>query len=237
MTAEIGRKQSRRKRCDHAVEIAGAGAERDQGEHVEIARLERLPAALEERPARPQHDRRRQRELNPVGQVLRDQSVPAGKMVAHLQHEDRRSQHRADPEAPRHVRKFGIGSAIGGRDFRFERHAADRAGAGAFLPDLRMHRAGIDRARRHRLGLALVGREIFFRIGGEFRPASRRTEIIGAALCSRGGAWRYADRPSSRRPDRSTPLSMRLAVIVSVMIVVLRASWSSVLRKIPLGGI
>ena len=53
----------------------------------------------------------------------------------------------ADPEAPRHVGEFGIGSALGGDDVRLERHAADRAGARAVLPDLRMHRAGVDRAR------------------------------------------------------------------------------------------
>ncbi len=69
---------------------------------------------------------------------------------AHLQREDRHRQHEADPEAPRHVGEFGIGAAIGGHQFGFERHAADRAGARPDLPDLRMHRAGVDRALRHR---------------------------------------------------------------------------------------
>ena len=53
---------------------------------------------------------------------------------------------------------------------------------GPCLPDLRMHRAGIDRALRHRLGLALFRREIFLRIGGEFRPAPGAAEIIGVAF-------------------------------------------------------
>ena len=39
---------------------------------------------------------------------------------------------------------FGAGSAAG--IVRLERHAADRAGARADLADLRMHRAGVDRA-------------------------------------------------------------------------------------------
>ena len=56
----------------------------------------------------------------------------------------------ADPEAPRHVGEFGIGTGIGGHGLGFERHAADRAGAWTDLADLRMHRAGIDRALRHR---------------------------------------------------------------------------------------
>ena len=38
---------------------------RDQREHVETAVDERRPAAHEERPAAPEHDRRRQRELDP----------------------------------------------------------------------------------------------------------------------------------------------------------------------------
>ena len=66
VAAERRRKHVRRERRDHAVDVGDAGAHRDQREHVEIARDQRLPAAHEERPARPQHDRRGERELNPV---------------------------------------------------------------------------------------------------------------------------------------------------------------------------
>ncbi len=66
MAAEGGRKQCRREGRDDAVEPGDAGAQRDQREHVEVARDERLPAALEERPAGPQHHRCRQRELDQV---------------------------------------------------------------------------------------------------------------------------------------------------------------------------
>ena len=52
----------------------------------------------------------------------------------------------------------GFGPAVGGGQLRLERHAADRAAAGSHLPDLRMHRAGIDRAFRDgRRGLRLLG--------------------------------------------------------------------------------
>ena len=61
--AERRREQPGRQRRDHAVAVRGADAERDQREHVQVAVHDRRPAADEERPAAPQHDRRRQREL------------------------------------------------------------------------------------------------------------------------------------------------------------------------------
>ena len=50
---------------------------------------------------------------------------------------------------------------------------------GPDLADLRMHRAGVDRAFDDRLRLALA--EIFLRVGGEFGAAAGRAEIIGVA--------------------------------------------------------
>ena len=49
-----------------------------------------------------------------------------------------------DPEAPPHVEIFGARPLVARDHLRLERHAADRAGAGALLPDLRMHGAGVD---------------------------------------------------------------------------------------------
>ena len=43
-------------------------AERNQREHVEIARQQRLPTANKERPAGPKHDRRAQQPLQPQAQ-------------------------------------------------------------------------------------------------------------------------------------------------------------------------
>ena len=98
----------------------------------------------------------------------------------------------------------GLGpvSAVG--ELRLQRHAADRAGAGADLPDLRVHRAGVDRAFRHRRGRLAVGRlEIFRGVGGELGAAAGRAEIIGLALMAVAVRRRRADRPSCRRPDRA----------------------------------
>ncbi len=68
-TAKPGREEARRQRRDDTEEISGAGAERDQAEHVEAAIDHRSPAAHEERRARPQHDRCRQRQLDPRGKI------------------------------------------------------------------------------------------------------------------------------------------------------------------------
>ena len=60
VAAEGGREDAGREGRDDAVDPGDAGAHGDQREHVEVARDERLPAAHEERPAGPQHDRRGQ---------------------------------------------------------------------------------------------------------------------------------------------------------------------------------
>ena len=62
---------------------------------------QRLPAAHEERPAGPQHDRGREHELNPVRQRRIDQTVAADEMAAHLQHD------RRERQAPRRSRSAG----------------------------------------------------------------------------------------------------------------------------------
>jgi hypothetical protein len=85
MPAKSRRENIGRDGADQAVGIGHAGAHRDQGEHVEIARRQRLPAAHEKRPAGPEHDRGGEYELNPVRQGLVDPAVTAGKMTAHFQ--------------------------------------------------------------------------------------------------------------------------------------------------------
>ena len=77
---------------------------------------------------------------------LVDPAVTADQVAAHLQDHRREREHQADPEAARHVGKFGIGRRIEAGDLGLQRHAADRAIAGTDLADLRMHRAGVDRA-------------------------------------------------------------------------------------------
>ena len=77
----------------------------------------------------------------------REQHMQTGQMPAHLQRDHRHGERERDPEAPRHVDEFGVRAFGRRRDLRLQRHAADRAAARADLADLRMHRAGVDRAR------------------------------------------------------------------------------------------
>ncbi len=179
--AERGGKDAGRDGCHHAVEPGHTGPHGNQGEHVEIAAHQRLPAAHEERPARPHHDGSRQRQLNPVGNRGAHQHVQVREMTSHLQNHHRNRQPEADPQAAGHVDEFGIGAAVACRVGRFQRHSADRAMAGADLADLRMHRAGVDRPRRRRRDGSLLG-EILCGLRREFAPAAGGAEVIGTLL-------------------------------------------------------
>ena len=199
MAAEGGREDSGRDRADDAVDIGHAGAHRDQREHVEIARDERLPAAHEERPAGPQHDGRGEGELDPVRQRRIDPAMAADEMAAHFEDDGRQREHEADPEAARHVGEFRIGRRIEARDLRLQRHAADRAASRADLADLRMHRAGVDRAFGYGGFRPAVFLEISDGVGGEFGAAAGRAEmeglaaIVEAVLAGRGVHGHAAD--------------------------------------------
>ena len=108
-------KESRRKRGDEAVGIGDARAHRDQCEHVQVARHKRLPAAHEEGPACPEHDRRRESELHGVRESRIDPIVRAGEVRAHFEDKDRDRQRKTDPEPARHVDKFGIWTGVAAR--------------------------------------------------------------------------------------------------------------------------
>ena len=176
--AKSRRKNIGQEGTDQAVDIGHARAHRDQGEHIEIAAHQRLPAAHEKRPPRPQHDRGSKHQLNPVRQGLVNPAVTAGKMTAHLQDDRRKGKHKADPEAPRHVREFGIWRRVQRCHFGLQRHAADRAVSGTDLADLRMHRAGVDRAFR-RGGVRLSGVMVMATITGVIVTAA-----AAGILCS-----------------------------------------------------
>ena len=100
---EGGRECSGRERRDDAVEPRDPSPDRDQREHVEVAGDERLPAADEERPSGPQHDRGGEHELQPVRGLARDDPLEAGQVPAHLERDDRRRERKPDPEPARHV--------------------------------------------------------------------------------------------------------------------------------------
>ena len=153
---------------------------RDQREHVEVARQDRLVGAHDEGPAGPQHDRRGEDELQPVRPRLTDE-IQAEHMLPHFQHEHGNGQRERDPEPPRHIGELRIGTAVGGHHVRLKRHAADRATPRPGLPHLRMHRAGVDRAVRHRLRRSL-GAEEFLGLGGEPGAAPGGTEEMRLAL-------------------------------------------------------
>ena len=94
-------------------------------------------------------------------------------VTAHLQQKDWDGQHEADPEAPGEVHQLRVGSRLGRGGLRFECHAADRATARPWLPDLRVHRAGVDGARRHRLCAQRRTRlQILSRFGDELGAAT-----------------------------------------------------------------
>src|SRR4029079_4860226 len=93
-------------------------------------------------------------------------------------HFDRKYGHcecQRDPEAPTHVDQFRVRPLIQRDLFGLERHAADRTASGTDLPDLGMHRTGVDRACRRR-GLSLSRLEEFFRLNLEAFAASCAAE-------------------------------------------------------------
>lgn len=65
-------------------------------------------------------------------------------MPAHLQRQYGKAENETDPESTGHVDQFGARTFRNFGRFWFQSHTANRAVAGANLPDLRMHGAGVD---------------------------------------------------------------------------------------------
>src|SRR6516225_545317 len=127
--------------------------------------------------------------------------VQSWNVRAHFQDDDGDGQGGADPETPPHVDQFGTGTSIFATGHRLEPHAANRATGRLRLPDLRMHRAGVNSAGRLRLWLALFLCQKPLRLFGELGSAAGRTEMIevsGIGNC----APISPDRSASRRPGR-----------------------------------
>jgi len=97
----------------HAVEPSHAGAHGDEREHVEIAGAQRLPGAQEERPPRPENDRRCECELEPARPALADHHVQVRDVGAHFECKYRRRQRKTDPEPPAHLDELGTGPGPG----------------------------------------------------------------------------------------------------------------------------
>ena len=181
-------------RRDHAVAVRGADAERDQREHVQVAVDDRRPAALEERPAAPEHDRRRERELRASSAHAGGSSVLQrlpGQQLRDHEREHRRPSARATTRTAASCRRARGCRVLERDDARLERHAADRAGTRPVLDDLRVHRARVfvacpgrghcrDRARDRRVG----GTDVLARVLAELLQAARAAEVVRLAMCS-----------------------------------------------------
>jgi len=82
------------------------------------------------------------------------------------------------------------------------------------LPDLRMHRTGVNDAFFDRLSVAFA--QIFLRARNEFRPATSGAEIVGAALVlgtMLGGV--RSDRHATNRINGANGWRFRMVVMVS----------------------
>ena len=110
-------------------------------------------------------------------------------MVAHVERKQRERQGHGDFEPPGKVDQLWVVGDLRRHPHGLERHAADRAMARAFLHDLRMHRAGVERALGQRLRLVLLG-EIVLRLGRKLPAAAFRAEIIVVAGMLRARAAR-----------------------------------------------
>ena len=85
-------------------------------------------------------------------------------MAAHFQSKNGQRQCQTNPEPPRHIDKFSVWRRVGCNQFWLQRHAADRARAGADLADFQVHGARVDGTFDHRFGRAGLGFKVFCRI-------------------------------------------------------------------------
>ena len=184
MAAHRGRKHGRQQGRDDAVDPRHAGAHGDEREHVEIARLERRPAALEERPAGPQHDGRREQRAA-SSSMSAGRAIDGGSMRWPPISSANTGTVSAKPIQNRRVMSTssGLGPASADGELRLERHAADRARARARSAGSR------DASGRCRSCLPAqaaayprLGLQIVRGIGRELLPASGRAEVVRAPV-------------------------------------------------------
>ena len=135
--------QARRENGGDAVEPRDTGANPNEREHVESPRAEARPHPIEEGPPRPQHDGRREEELDEARRRRGREALEpqARDHRRHRQDEERSGERRRDPEPPRHVVELGVLLVGRGDGARLEGHTADRAGPGLRLEDLGVHGA------------------------------------------------------------------------------------------------
>jgi hypothetical protein len=192
-----GRRENVWQQCrDEAEQVGDRDPETDQGEHVEIAGPERLPRALEEGPAAPEHHRGSQHQLHPLraGRIDEPVEADARRHVAHGIDEQRQGEDRADPEATGHVDQFRVGAVVEADRFGLQRHSADRAAPRSDLTDFRVHRTSIDGAGGHVLDLVEVrAGQVVAGISDELVLAPGGAEEMGRAVML-GDMGRVLDR-------------------------------------------
>ncbi len=175
---ERGGKHLGRQGRDHAVAERGSGAEPDQRPHVRTAVGERIPAAHEKRPSRPQRNRQRQHQLDAA---LQRHVEPLQAMPEHGEHKYTQAQWQGPPEAAPEIAQLRVFFVLQARHLGLQRHATLRAVAGAGLADFRMHRAGVDRTLHRLFGCPprgiTGGVQKPVRLGSETRLATRAAKI------------------------------------------------------------
>ena len=151
--AKSMRHDLREDHCQRAEAICYGDAERDQREHVEAARAQRTPAALQQRRAAPEDDRSGQRKLQPAADRAGQRTRQATEHAAHRQRQQRHGEYGRPSEPPPHVDQFRIVAGRCHRHGALERHAAPGAGAGDGALDARAHRTDVEHfARCQRAG-------------------------------------------------------------------------------------
>src|SRR5207302_1716806 len=135
-STERGRKHLGEKSSDNAFEVRGAGAQPDQRKHVRAAIDERGPKTLEEWPSAPKNRRRGKKKLDSISNAGRQ--MDADQVPQHGKEQQRKRQHRADPETQQHGLVLGFGFHLRENVHRFEGHAANGAAPWTHLNDLRM---------------------------------------------------------------------------------------------------
>ncbi len=215
---------SRNQHGNDAEKIGCTDPDRDQGKHVQIVRYQRVEAAHEERPTRPENNRRPKPEFDPESQALakhlpREAEPHKG---PHRQDKKRNGQHRPYPEAALKIDQFRIRALVAsGHSHRLERHAADRAIARPLLFDLGVHWASKNRSRWGFVRRTLMPTgEIIFRIGHKFVAATRTTEVVQFSLMLVG--WLAGSRVYGHPADGvGRPMVRHLCgLVVSTAIVV-----------------
>jgi hypothetical protein len=117
---ERRRKHAESQHRHQAEHIRRAYANGNERKHIQAARHDGAPAALEEQPARPRHDRRREKALRPPRHVARQPFVVTQlrNEVRHCEEEDWQCECSANPEPACHVREFGMFFLDRGHGFR-----------------------------------------------------------------------------------------------------------------------